>query len=236
MKFENTQVYGFEAALRGMRNPLESYARADSQFGYYNIDPACINDDGSMTMTYKQLLQLKPTYEIGEKDLDLAQRLIASGPEHAKFLRQICVWVDITAPLFLWSEFDTYKLGTTANSCSTMHKLGSKKFTLDMFEPCDNKLAMGILQRNIDDLNDIRSCWLKAKAKKDQKLIDEYLVAMKTNLPTSFLQKRTWSANYAVIRNMYDQRVKHPHRLVQWRESFGDWVESLPYAKELITI
>lgn len=217
MRFENTQVYGFQAAFRGMRNPLESWDKSDSKV--------------------KILLgkkQNEERFEIGDADFDLAQRLITGGTEHSKFMRQIMVWVDITAPLYFWSEFDTYKVGTTANSTSTMHKLGYREFDEDMFEKsCYEAAPSDYIQIRINELNAIRTNWLKAKESGDKESAEKIFRLMKAELPTSFLQTRTFSASYAVLRNMYFQRRNH--RLPEWSKEFVSWINSLPYSKELIT-
>lgn len=211
MKFENTDVWGFEHALRGMRNPLNSWDKGDS--GY--IDRR-FNDQ----------------FHIGKNDLDLAQRLIKAGSEHRKFLRQIFVSVDVTAPLFWWKEFDTYKVGTVANSTSTMHKLANTPITIDCFEMDD-----------FENMN-CHSCWdfvifaceglrQKYNETKDKRYWKE-LIRL---LPESWLQKRTVTMNYENILNMYMQRKNH--KLNEWsgkddssKTTFCSWVLSLPYAKE----
>ena len=216
MRFKNTQVYGFQAAFRGMRNPLNSWDKSDSA-----------------TKIILGRKQNEERFIIGENDLILAQTLIKGGDEHAKFLRQIAVWVDITAPLYFWSEFDTYKIGTTANSTSTMHKLGSEEFNKSMFESgCYEPIAFDHLQDRINVLNFIRKEWLQAKESGDEEKTKNLFRLMKAELPTSYLQTRTWSANYAAVRNMYFQRRNH--RLPEWSKDFVRWVEGLPYADELI--
>lgn len=196
MKFEDTQVFNFEGAIRGMRNPLDSWAKSDSDWS--------IN-------------------KIGEADLNLCQRLISAGTEHCKFLRQIFVTVDITAPRFWWSEFDTYKVGTAANSCSTMHKIGAYKFTIDMFD-CDDSDAQYI-NSLLPVLNMLREQYNSTKSNQD-------IITLKRMLPESFLQKRTVTMNYAVLRAMIRQRQHH--RLHHWATDFINWCKSLPYAEELL--
>lgn len=216
MKFENTEVFNFEGAMRGMRNPMNSHARSDSHYDNNN-------------------------YIIGENDLGLTQRLIKAGNEHRKFLRQIFVSVDITAPLYWWKEFDTYKVGTTANSTSTMHKLATTPITLDCFETDDYDRTLSLADEpekgnELDQiatfeedvimvLENIRQKYLETKDKKYWKELIRWL-------PESWLQTRTVTMNYENIRNMYFQRRNH--KLTEWSESFIKWVESLPYAKELI--
>lgn len=214
MKFEFTEVWGFEQAVRGMRNPLESWKKNDT---YINL-----NNEIYM----------------GKNDLDLAQRLIKAGTEHRKFMRQIIVSVDITAPLYWWKEFDTYKIGTTANSTSTMHKLANTPITLDCFETDDYDRTLSLVDYEdtlseistfeediIYVLENIRKKYLNTKDKRYWKELIRWL-------PESWLQTRTVTMNYENIRNMYFQRKNH--KLTEWSNSFVKWVESLPYAKELI--
>ena len=216
MRFENIQVFNFEGALRGMRNPLASWHKSDSK----------------IIWEYNEM----PRYEIGENDIALARRLIAGGTEHRKFLRQIMVSVDITAPLYWWKEFDTYKVGTTANSTSTMHKLASKPITLDCFEIDDyddsltlehrpNGTCVGIIVDDlIDDLEALRQKYLETNDKSYWKELVRWL-------PESWLQTRTVTMNYENLRSMYHQREHH--KLTEWH-TFCNVVASLPYAKEFI--
>lgn len=220
MKFKNTEVFNFEGALRGMRNPMNSWNKSDSKWFY--------NDDDDW----------EGKFVVGENDLNLAQRLIKGGSEHRKFLRQIMVSVDITAPLYWWKEFDTYKVGTTANSTSTMHKLTSQPITLDCFEIDDydisyaniaggNNFNRGFIETGlIRYLETLRQKYLETKDKRYWKELVRWL-------PESWLQTRTVTMNYENLRNMYFQRKNH--KLTEWSKSFIEWVESLPYAKELIT-
>ena len=221
MKFENTEVFNFEGSLRGMRNPLKSHRKSDS---------------GWRESTLSSLFNPDEYYHIGENDLGLAQRLIKAGSEHRKFMRQIFVSVDITAPLYWWKEADTYKVGTTANSTSTMHKLSSTPITQECFEMDDyndviSKDGEFIFElvtswsEIIETLEGLRQAYLKTK---DKRLWKE-LIRL---LPESWLQTRTITMNYENILNMYFQRKNH--KLTEWSKSFVEWVESLPYAKELI--
>lgn len=203
MKFENTEVFNFEGAFRGMRNPMNSWDKSDS---------GCEYEEHVGWTACK--------YVIGKNDLQLAQTLIKAGSEHRKFLRQIFVSVDITAPLYWWKEFSTYKVGTVANSTSTMHKLASTPITKDCFE-CSDLMWTDVIER----LEETRRRYLRTKNKDDWK---ELIV----NLPESWLQKRTVTMNYENILNMVHQRSKH--RLVEWSKSFIDWASSLPYAEKLI--
>jgi len=200
MKFENTQVFNFEGALRGMRNPKDSWDKNDSRYDKnYN-------------------------YIIGKNDLKLAQVLINAGKEHRKFLRQIMVCVDITAPRYWWSEFDTYKVGTTANSCSTMHKLDAYPITIDMFEIDEIFDEYDSIYNTIDMLEGLRKLYNETKDIR-------YLRAMKQRLPESFLQKRTITMNYENIYEMVRQRGHH--RLKEWHKDTMEWIEALPYFNEL---
>lgn len=208
---EKTDTNGWEAAIRGMRNPMNSWSMSDTVF----------HNGG--------------TPEIGERDRDLMRRLTLSGSDHRKFLRFITVTADITAPLYWWKEFDTYKVGTVVNSCSTMHKIHAKEFTLDDFShehltyyAVDGELHrdwLDTLECLMDDLNLARTLFLSTKDK-------TYWWQMIQLLPTCYNQKRTMFLNYEVLRNMYHAR-KH-HKLDEWHD-FCAWVEGLPYADELIT-
>ena len=212
MKFENTEVWGFEHAFRGMRNPLESWHKSDSS---YDI---CYKD-----------------FYLGDADLELAQKLIRAGSEHRKFLRQVFVSVDITAPLYWWKEFDTYKVGTVSNSTSTMHKLASTPITVDCFEMDDFDYFVGQNENDIGhiwegliyDLEYLRQKYNETKDKR-------YWKELIRLLPESWLQKRTITMNYESILNMYRQRKNH--KLTEWSKSFCDWVKTLPYAEELICL
>ena len=203
MKFERTKVYNFEEAFYGMRLPMNSHHKSDS----------CQKPYG---------------YDIGDNDLALAQKLIRGGSEHRKFLRQILVSVTITAPIYWWKEFDTYKVGVTANSTSTMHKLKDNPITLGCFETDDFS----------EDLQEVRQAdyvitWLEALRKKYMETNDKrYWKELVRWLPSSWLQTRTVTMNYENIRNMYFQRKNH--KLAEWSVSFIDWVQSLPYSIELI--
>lgn len=200
MKFERTEVIGFKNALFGMRNPMNSWSKMDSCEGDCNL-PFCI----------------------GENDAKLAMTLANAGTEHGKFLRMIHVQVQITAPIYWWKEMDTYKIGTTANSTSTMHKLLSKSIDNSCFE---NPIWKGTLER----LEELRShaVYLKENNDPDWKLYWKDLV---NELPMGWLQTRMWDTNYAVLRNIYKQRSNH--KLTEWHD-FNKWVESLPYANTLI--
>lgn len=215
IKFENTETMNFEGAFRGMRNPLNSWGRSDS---HYDIDDMGIVSRG---------------FIIGDKDMDLAKRLIKAGSDHRKFLRQIFVSVDITAPLYWWKEFDTYKVGTVANSCSTMHKIHSKPIELSDFSIDNFVIDDGVIELELNDcfINIIADCeylrlrYLETKDKK-------YWRGLIQLLPESYNQKRTVTLNYETLRNIYNSRAGH--RLTEWH-TFRDWIETLPYAGDLIT-
>ena len=219
MKFENTSVYNIYNAILGARNPMNSWNRSDSVFKGYN---------GKIENT-----------EIGKNDLDLMQRLIKAGSEHRKFLRQIFVSIDVTAPMFFWLEFDTYKVGTVSNSTSKMHKLASTPITIDCFEMDDFERY---LETPLED-GENEEQWkfwnreliprLEALRQKYNETKDKrYWKELIRLLPESWLQTRTVTMSYENLLNMYHHRKNH--KLSEWHK-FCEWVESLPYAKELIT-
>lgn len=239
LKIENTEVLGWDAAIRGMRNPLNSWEKSDSQFvrdpdyGCFGVCPCA------------ELVDCDCCH-VGPNDLKLMNTLRNAGTDHRKFMRMITVYLDITAPLYWWKEFDTYKVGTVANSCSTMHKIAAKEFTLDDFshehlvDNLDVRIEIGgtdhrdtgpmeVLCMTIDVLNHYR---------------EKYLAAMKTDeytglpakdiwwqmiqlLPSSYNQKRTVMLNYEVLANIYKSR-RH-HKLDEWH-TLCDRIESLPYS------
>lgn len=206
IKIENTEVFGFEAAIRGARNPMNSWARSDSGF--------------------EETASGETVYKLGENDKDLMTRLVKAGNEHRKFMRQIVIWTDITAPLYWWKEYDTYKVGTVANSCSTMHKLTYKPFERDDFSH-DHLSETGLeaLDALIVTLNKLRDRYLENKDKQDW-------WDMIQLLPSSYNQRRTVSLNYENALSIYRQR--RGHKLDEWHV-FRHWVEGLPCAEELIT-
>lgn len=237
LKIENTEVMGWEHAIRGMRNPKNSWEKSDS--GYCDAIGDKFGD------------VIKPeNYRLGPNDFDLMSRLRNAGTDHRKFMRMITVYLDITAPLYWWKEFDTYKVGTVANSCSTMHKIADKEFTLDDFsyehlncEPyhrdwiesatVDEDITsphkvwmtpLDILRCTIEMLNAYRESYLETKDKQDWWQMIQLL-------PSSYNQKRTVMLNYEVLANIYKSRRNH--KLDEWH-TFCDWIESLPYS-ELIT-
>ena len=219
IKIENTEVYGFEAAIRGMRSPLNSWKKSDSySVSDYTGDSA---------------------YDIGENDLNLMKKLVSAGSDHSKFMRMITVTCDITAPRYWWTEFDTYKVGTVRNSCSTMHTIHQKEFTLDDFshehlitEETQTEFERVVelpytyaLESVISFLNGAREKYIETKDKK-------YWWQIIQLLPQSYNQRATVQMNYQVLRNMYHARKNH--KLNEWRD-FCKWVEELPYS-ELITM
>lgn len=214
--FENTEVLGWEHAIRGMRNPLNSWEKSDSR---YHNDPVYDKER-------PQFIHDNPIFNVGPNDLNLMRRLRNNGTaDHRKFMRMIVVYVDITAPLYWWKEFDTYKVGTVANSCSTMHKIHVKEFTLGDFS--HEHLVMETykcLEYTIKILNGYREIYLQTKDKK-------YWWQMIQLLPSSYNQKRTVMCNYEVLCNMYKSRRNH--KLDCWH-TLCDWIEELPYS-ELIT-
>ena len=229
MDFKNTDTWGFKHALRGMRNPMNSWDKSDS--GYAIIDFE--KHDNEVKAVFD-----KDKFGIGPKDINLMQRLIKGGPEHRKFMRQIMVSVDITAPLYFWKELDTYKVGTTANSTSTMHKLASKPITIEDFE-MDDFERVEVFDRepyNPDDYTDevwdyvidicetLRRRYIETKNKR-------YWKELIRILPEGYLQTRTITMNYENLYSIVRQRKGH--KLSEWRQ-FIDWVHTLPYANELI--
>lgn len=217
MKFENTSVFNFEGALRGMRNPKDSWDKSDSKYCEQKKCDLC---------RFSEMDCSGVEYIIGSNDMKLAQTLIKAGKEHRKFLRQIIVSVDITAPRYWWSEFDTYKIGTTANSCSTMHKLNAYPITIDMFE-IDEDFPNDCINKTIEVLENLRISFNETKNIR-------WLRAMKQRLPESFLQKRTVTINYENVLEIIRQRGTH--RLTEWNTDTMDWIKSLPYANEFLFV
>ena len=220
IKIEETEIYGWKAAIRGMRNPKNSWDKSDSK-----QLPDMLMDEQTYVPAH---------FEIGPNDLDLMRRLCDAGSDHRKFMRMIVVYCDITAPLYWWKEFDTYKVGTVANSCSTMHKIQAKEFTMDDFSQ-EHLYSDCLLEDIINELNVYRDIYNnydkqtdKYKAEFSKKDIWWQMIQL---LPSSYNQKRTVMLNYEVLSNMYKSRSNH--KLYEWRE-FCKWIESLPYS-ELIT-
>ena len=233
MKFENTEVFNFEGALRGMRNPLESWNKSDSGYCSKMNCKECPNYENNCVAEKRK----GADYIIGKNDLELAQKLIKAGSEHRKFMRQIFVSVDITAPLYWWKEFDTYKVGTVANSTSTMHKLASTPITEDCFEMddfCDldteeGSQALRDIQwrQLINWLEDLRRTYNETK---DLRYWKE-LIRM---LPESWLQKRTVTMDYENLLAICSRGQRRFHKLTEWSLAFITWARTLPYAQELI--
>lgn len=223
IKIDRMNTYGWEAAVRGMRNPMNSWDKSDSHYCWEPQYPGggcfgCeLNSDHNCRVD---------KYIVGAADLDLMKRLIKSGTDHSKFLRMIGVTCDLTAPLYWWKEYDTYKVGTVANSCSTMHKIHAKKFEREDFST-DHLIPRmkEVLDVTIANLNACRGNFLETQDKK-------WWWQMIQLLPTSYNQKRTVQLNYAVLRNIYHSRKNH--KLDEWH-TFCRWIEGLPYS-ELITM
>lgn len=239
IKLENTEVLGLEAAIRGMRNPMNSWDKSDSNWA----ETVNTFDENDIPLTILE------HYEIGPNDHKLMMNLAKAGSVDAKYRRMIVVYADITAPLYWWKEFDTYKIGTVANSCSTMHKIAAKKFTLEDFS-CEHLLCVetydgdeydipcvsyaerlirfsptGVLNVVIDMLNKCRETYLETKDK-------AYWWQMIQLLPSSYNQRRTVMLNYEVLAGIYPKRKDH--KLDEWHD-FCDWIKSLPYS-EIITL
>lgn len=244
IKIENVEVMGWEAAIRGMRNPMNSWDKSDS-FIPCDVKTKCHECTDNQRCAkyfsdYGDGLAFRHNQFLGPNDLDLMKRLRAAGTDHGKFMRMITVYLDITAPLYWWKEFDTYKVGTVANSCSTMHKIHSKPFVYDDFShehlsndtdfefPFMNNdepwTAEQVLQMTVIGLNEYRKKYNETKDKK-------YWWQMIQLLPSSYNQRRTVMLNYEVLANMYKSRKNH--KLDEWVE-FCKWIETLPYS-ELIT-
>lgn len=242
IKIENVEVMGWEHAIRGMRNPMNSWEKSDSGICKGGDDGIgcenCANYD-SCEHTYDH------SWQLGKEDHNLMMRLATGGPTHAKYRRMITVYVDITAPLYWWKEFDTYKVGTVANSCSTMHKIAAKEFTLEDFshehlgvyipaekndgEECFQNLWIDdILSRVIDGLNIARNFYIKED---DPELKKKYWWQMIQLLPSSYNQKRTVMMNYEVLASIYPMRKNH--KLDEWVE-FCKWIETLPYSEIIV--
>lgn len=218
LKIEKTETYGWEAAIRGMRNPMNSWKKSDSYVG-----PEYLEDEDDYIKRF-----------VGSNDYDLMLRLRNAGTDHRKFMRMIAVYCDIVAPLYWWKEFDTYKVGTVANSCSTMNKIQAKEFTLDNFSH-EHLICTCLLESVINELNIYRDIYNNY-----DKQTDEYKAEFSKKdiwwqmiqlLPSSYNQKRTVMLNYEVLANMYESRKNH--RLNEWH-TLCDWIKTLPYS-ELIT-
>lgn len=253
LTIDKAETYGWEAAIRGMRNPMNSWDKSNTAVcDMYQINEYCDGWDyfgSSACPQYNNCIKGVwvndfQSVHLGDNDLDLMQRLRNAGTDHRKYMRMITVYCDITAPLYWWKEFDTYKVGTVANSCSTMHKIHDKKFTIDDFSyehlieeaedfevgvwwgtDADNRIEpKDLLELTIDGLNKYRNAYLETKDKK-------YWWQMIQLLPSSYNQKRTVMLNYEVLANIYKSRKDH--KLDEWH-TFCDWIKTLPYSR-LIT-
>ena len=244
LKLENTEVLGWEHAIRGMRNPMNSWEKSDSGWDAH-IPPLELRNEIDWDEYAKHYISVQYgdeyDYDLGPNDRDLMMQLRNAGTDHRKFMRMIAVYVDITGPLYWWKEFDTYKVGTVANSCSTMHKIAAKKFTLEDFscehldDDCvacdvvfgdhsDDLTSLDILKYTIEGLNYWRRRYLATKNKDDWWQMIQLL-------PSSYNQRRTVMLNYEVLANIYKSRKGH--KLDEWRK-LCEWIEGLPYSS-LIT-
>jgi len=220
IKFEHTEVMNFEGAIRGMRNPLNSWDKSDTFFTH-DCDECPLDCEA---VHFGHRFADKMCFNIGSNDLALMKKLTKAGSDHRKFMRQIFVSVDITAPLYWWKEFDTYKVATVSNSCSTMHKIHDKEFTREDFS-IEHLQDFEIIDFIIDNLNSYRTLYLEEKDK-------FYWWQMIQLLPSSYNQRRTITLNYETLYNIYGSRRNH--KLDEWSIGFMDWIKSLPYAEELI--
>lgn len=240
LKIENVEIHGWEPAIRGMRNPKNSWKKSDSKFvttdGYHH--DIC----GNFGPWYGSYGWEEAV--IGENDLNLMTTLRNAGTDHRKFMRMIVVYMDVTAPLYWWKEYDTYKVGTVANSCSTMHKIAEKEFALDDFshehlgvyipaekndgEECFQNLWPVVMQNIVTALNNALDCYLREN---DPELKKAYWWQMIQLLPSSYNQRRTIMLNYEVLANIYKSRRNH--KLDEWH-TFCDLIESLPYSELII--
>lgn len=276
MKYQNIEVSNFEGAFRGLRNPMDSWKKSDSEFGMastklgdgqralkkvtsswcdslgYSMSDGdhfdteegqvydWLNGNGIVNWDTKDYQHFEYAY-LGPNDLGLAKRMILAGNPNDKFMRQIFISIDITAPLFWWKQLDTYKVGTVSDSCSTMHKLASNPITMDCFETDDYIGSTKIYDREpynkdatMDDVwKELIEACETLRQRYNETHDKQYWKELVRILPESWLQKRTWTANYEVLRNIYFQRKNH--KLSEWR-SFNAMVEKLPYAKDLICL
>lgn len=238
LEVSDVEVFNFEGAIRGMRNPMNSWNRSDSYYG-------CSGDTCDFCMSQEECINVYHNYRIGQADLQLMRKLYKGGSEHRKYLRQIIISMDILAPLYWWKEFDTYKVGTVANSCSTMHKIHAKEFTLDDFshEHLDEKIEMqlanndslkydvyitnkSLLQIIISTLNVNRKAFIETNDKK-------YWWQMIQLLPSSYNQLRTVTMNYENAVNIIKQRSNH--KLDEWHILIKELKEQCPYLKAIMS-
>ena len=232
IKFENTEVIGWESAIRGMRNPLNSWAKSDSGWDKMFYTP---EEDKNNYLSVEDNGEYE--YYLGPNDQNLMIQLRNAGTDHRKYMRMITVYVDVTAPLYWWKEFDAYKVGTVANSCSTMHKIHAKEFTLGDFS-CEHlgESSLHLLKEVIDSLNYWRIRYIQFED--DPSILINHGMTKKDVwwqmiqlLPSSYNQKRTIMLNYEVLANMYHSRKNH--KLDEWR-TFCEWIKTLPYS-DIIT-
>lgn len=251
IKIEETETYGWEAAIRGMRNPMNSWDKSDSGICYKEVACHSCNENRNNCAYNLEY----DGFVIGDNDLDLMRRLCAAGSDHRKFMRMIAVSCDITAPLYWWKEFDTYKVGTVANSCSTMHKIQAKEFTLDDFShehleenPDPDEVTLAPEKQYEDYADDAKSLnfnyytvtlypkdllevIIEGLNKYRNKYVEtkdkKYWWQMIQLLPSSYNQKRTVMLNYEVLTNIYNSRKNH--KLDEWHD-FCDWIKTLPYS------
>lgn len=231
IKIDNIEVAGFDTAIRGMRNAMDSHHLSDSrEYLYMNAFESESFFSEAFDKTLEYIDGHAHVFELGPNDKKLASGLVLAGTDEAKFARQIYVGMDITAPLYFLKELDQYKISTTSNSESTMHKIHSKSITKDMFsfDNMDDFFPLGTdwFEDHIQDCEKLRNLYLETKDKR-------YWRALIQMLPSAWNQKRTWTANYQVLRNIYFARRNH--KLAEWRD-FCSMIEKLPYASDLITI
>lgn len=241
IKIENVEIVGWESAIRGMRNPMNSWDKSDTKTVHIPETPRVDYSGNVVEMIPEHDAVVVTRCEeqwngVGNNDLDLMNKLAKAGTDHRKFMRMIVVYVDVTAPLYWWKEFDTYKVGTVRNSCSTMHKITEKEFTLDDFSH-EHLIpeAVSFLSDIIDCLNDARKAYIHYDEEKDKLAVDIDKKGLWWNiiqlLPSSYNQRATLMLNYEVLANMYHSRKNH--KLDDWVE-FCKWIETLPYSELII--
>lgn len=225
IKIENVETCNWRAAIRGMRNPLESWDKSDSYF--YN----CETDFYETINGKKEGRYETAAFDIGSNDLDLMKRLVNAGTDHSKFMRMIIVSYDIVAPLYWWKEFDTYKIGTVRNSCSTMHKIEARELKVDDFakDGLTTNDIVFCLEPTVHYVNSLIREW-KTASGSEKRTLHQRIAKL---LPDSYLQRATITTNYQVLRNIRNSDRK-THKLDEWRDDFMKFIDSLPYAKELL--
>ena len=227
IKLENIDTYGWESAIRGMRNPMNSWNKSDSEF---EVNCVTCNNPLYPDCESCSVADYSDKSLIGPNDLELMKKLAAAGTDHRKFLRMINVTMDITAPLYWWKEFDTYKVGTVRNSCSTMHKIHAKEFTLDDFSH-EHLMDIGVYNNPISVIGLVISCLNECRAMFLETNDKQYWHQIIQLLPSSYNQRATVQLNYEVLANMYKSRKNH--KLDEWRE-FCKEIEKLPYFMEVV--